>query len=127
MSLEKLQQMNGRPCRCGTHRHHVSSIICRKGALNELSALLKRNRVTKPFILYDATTASVIGESVRELLEKNGFDCTLFAIPDKKPEPSGKTAGSVMSGHLTITCKKNSFAEFTNAPPEPAAYAAREQ
>ena len=102
MSLEKLQQMNGRPCRCGrTHRHHVSSIICRKGALNELSALLKRNGVTKPFILCDATTASVIGESVRKLLEKNGFGCTLFAIPDKKPEPDERTAGSAFMNFET--------------------------
>ena len=62
MGLERMQQMNGRLCRCGrTHLHNVSSIICRKGALNELPALLRRNGVTKPFILCDATTVSVIG------------------------------------------------------------------
>ena len=87
-------------CSCGKkHAPGVAKAVIRKGAVEELPALLKEAGAKKPFILSGHDTFAAAGELVCGILEKAGYPYCKYVFPVSPVRPTEYTVGSAF---LTI-------------------------
>jgi len=103
MSIEKLYEMNGRPCACGKEHRFSSEIISGKNALSGLSAYLEKNNVHKAYIISDLNTWAAAGEQVAAILTASHFPYTSYCFQTTALEPEEHSVGSAVM-HFDHEC-----------------------
>ena len=97
MSLNILNEMNGKMCECGKlHTMPVKKVLVGKGVINTLPELIEENNSRKPFIISDINTYKVAGEELCKILENSHIKYTSFVINELEPVPDEKTVGKVI-------------------------------
>ena len=91
-------------CSCGKkHAPGVAKAVIRKGAVEELPALLKEAGAKKPFILSGHDTFAAAGELVCGFLEKAGYPYCKYVFPVSPVRPTEYTVGSAFL-HFDYSC-----------------------
>ncbi len=104
MSINYLDISPETVCECGKcHSAHIDDVIVKKGAVNELPAVLSRYNSKKVFVVADVNTYDAAGKTVCGLLEKNSIAYSKFIFTDKNLEPDEKSVGSVFM-HFDNSC-----------------------
>lgn len=87
-------------CPCGKkHETTVREVICKKGAIAELPAAVKKLGGTKPFILADKNTYAVCGEKARAYFE----NATVYVFDKEHLPPDNNTVGGACM-HFDDSC-----------------------
>ena len=97
MTLSELTAPGGIKCSCGRiHSCSVDRVICRRGAIDEISDVVKSYSARKVFVLCDPNTYRAAGEKVCERLKSGGIDLSLHVLPGETPAPDERTVGSAV-------------------------------
>ena len=91
-------------CDCGReHSVPIKKIIIQEKALSKLTGLLEEGGFQRPFFLFDETTYSLAGETIKYLLQKASLPYSLYTLPDAEPTPDEKTLGKILI-HFDNAC-----------------------
>ncbi|MDF2942116.1 MAG: sn-glycerol-phosphate dehydrogenase [Herbinix sp.] len=91
-------------CRCGKeHFVPIVSIIIEPEALNKLPDMISSIGCKKPFLVYDLTTYSIVGQKLQELIKLIKIPYTSYVIKDAEPIPDEKVLGEVLI-HFDPAC-----------------------
>ena len=105
MQLQQyLTEFASEKCSCNkAHPFNVARIVIEKGAINKLPDLIKEFNSKKPFILADKNTYLAAGESVINILNKNGINNSKYIFSTGDIEPDEAAVGSAIM-HFDTSC-----------------------
>lgn len=102
--MDLFHTINGKQCSCGkTHKTSVSEVIIGKGAINQITEMLNKLGVRKPFLLADRNTWQAAGQYVANLLREKGVTFSSYVFQEGHPMPDEKTVGSAVM-HFDNSC-----------------------
>ena len=96
MSLNKLNDMNGKVCSCGKTHSFSARVITGDGVLGQLPQIVKQHHAHKPFVLCDPNTHRAAGQQVCKLLEAEGLNPYCHIFRAKAPEPDEHSVGNAV-------------------------------
>ena len=96
MSMQKLYEMNGAPCKCGKEHTFSARVISGSGVISQLPAILKEYNVKKAYVISDINTWKAAGEQVCALLSENSFKYTSHCFQQDMIEPDEHSVGSAI-------------------------------
>ena len=73
MSLDILNSINNIPCECGKDHSFSADVIIGEGTIQTLPEKIKKFEGKKVFLLADAITYKVAGETAVSILEESGI------------------------------------------------------
>ena len=103
MSLELLQNMNGKACPCGKAHRFDTQLHIGAGVLARLPEVLQDFQAETVFVLSDANTHRAAGGQVCALLKKAGIKVFSYCFPEGAVEPDEKSVGSAFL-HFDSKC-----------------------
>ena len=103
MSLELLQNMNGKACPCGKAHRFDTQLHIGAGVLARLPEILQSYAAKTVFVLSDDNTYRAAGEKVCALLKKAGIKVVSYCFPEGAVEPDEKSVGSAFM-HFDSKC-----------------------
>ena len=103
MSLDMLNEMNGRLCACGKIHSFSARVITGDGVLEKLPGAVKEYGAKKVFVLSDKNTYMAAGRRVCELLHEAGIAFHSYSFPVDAPEPDEHSVGSAVM-HMDAAC-----------------------
>jgi len=103
MSIERMNDMNGRLCSCGKVHSFQAELIIGSGAVNRLPEVLEKFGSNKPFILSDKNTYVAAGAKVCGILETNGIAYSGYSFQNETVEPDEHSVGSAIM-HFDASC-----------------------
>ena len=103
MSLDMLNEMNGKLCACGKIHSFSARVITGSGALEQLPRVVKEYGAKKVFVLSDKNTFVAAGEQVCALLKAAGIAFNSYSFPVDAPEPDEHSVGSAVM-HMDAAC-----------------------
>ncbi len=103
MSLDMLNEMNGKLCTCGKTHGFSARVIAGSGVLEQLPGVVKEYGAKKVFVLSDQNTYIAGGRKVCELLETAGITFNSYSFPVDAPEPDEHSVGSAVM-HMDASC-----------------------
>lgn len=103
MSLEKLLEMNGKPCVCGKCHSFSSKLEIGRGAVKTLPRYVAQFGAKKIYLLSDCNTWQAAGQRVSEILRNSGFCVVSHSFADPHLEPDETAVGGAMM-HFMPDC-----------------------
>ena len=103
MSLEMLNEMNGRLCDCGKTHSFCAKVITGDGVLEKLPSVVMEYGAKKVFVLSDRNTYKAAGERVCALLKGAGIVVCSYSFSEDAPEPDERSVGSAVM-HMDASC-----------------------
>ncbi len=103
MSLDMLNEMNGKLCTCGKTHRFSARVIGGSGVLEQLPNVVKEYGTKKVFVLSDKNTYIAAGQQVCKLLEKAGIALNSYSFSEDAPEPDEYSVGSAVM-HMDAAC-----------------------
>lgn len=103
MSMEKLNDMNGAPCACGSPHSFTADVVIGRGAVARIPEYVKKYGGTKVFVLSDVNTYKAAGEQVQSILHQAGIAFSGYTFPRKNLEPDEQAVGSAVM-HFDTGC-----------------------
>ena len=103
MSLDMLNEMNGKLCDCGKTHSFSAKVITGSGVLKQLPDAVREYGAKKAFVLSDKNTYKAAGEQVCALLEKAGIAYNSYSFLQESPEPHEHSVGSAVM-HMDTAC-----------------------
>lgn len=85
--------MNTKQCKCGKAHTFDSEVITGKGAINQLSQIVKKFNAKKVFVIADENTFAVAGEKTCKILEENEIKVFSFIFKKDCLEPNEENVG----------------------------------
>ena len=87
----------GSLCSCGkVHKSSVDKVICERGAIEKLPALLAEYGILHPALIADRNTQAAAGERVCDVLSAAGIKYSEFIFPSNELEPDERAVGSAV-------------------------------
>lgn len=103
MSLDMLNEMNGKLCACGKTHSFSAKVIAGDGALQRLPSVVTEYDAEKVFVLSDRNTYDAAGAQVRALLGDAGIAISSYTFREDAPEPDERSVGSAVM-HMDAGC-----------------------
>lgn len=103
MSMELLQEMNGKVCPCGKDHRFDTRLFIGSGVLAQLPEILQDYQAKTVFVLSDANTYRAAGQQVCALAKQAGVKVVSFSFPEGAVEPDEKSVGSAFL-HFDSKC-----------------------
>ncbi len=103
MSLDMLNEMNGKPCTCGKTHGFSAKVIAGSGVLQQLPAVVTGYGAKKAFVLSDMNTYKAAGKQVCSLLEEARVLCNSYSFMKDAVEPDEHSVGSAAM-HMDADC-----------------------
>ena len=103
MSMELLQEMNGKACPCGKAHRFDTRLYIGAGVLAQLPEILQSYQAKTVFVLSDDNTYRAAGEKVCALAAKAGIQVASYCFPEGTVEPDEKSVGSAFM-HFESKC-----------------------
>jgi glycerol-1-phosphate dehydrogenase [NAD(P)+] len=91
---------------CSCHRDHfvpIKHILLQEDALARLTVLLSEGGFSKPFFLFDQTTYSIAGASVKDIIEAASLPFYSYVFPEAEPVPNEEALGKILI-HYPVEC-----------------------
>ena len=85
--------MNTKQCKCGKAHTFDSEVITGKGAINQLSQIVKKFNAKKVFVIADKNTFSAAGEKTYKMLEENEIKVFNYIFKNDCLEPNEENVG----------------------------------
>lgn len=85
--------MNTKKCKCGKTHTFESEVITGKGAINQLSQIVKKFNAKKVFLIADKNTFLAAGEKTCKMLEENEIKVFSCIFKNDCLEPNEKNVG----------------------------------
>ncbi len=85
--------MNIKQCKCGKAHTFDSEVITGKGAINQLSQIVKKFNAKKVFVIADKNTFSAAGEKACKILEENEIKVFSYIFKKDSLEPNEENVG----------------------------------
>ena len=104
MSLDMLDEMNGKLCTCGKSHSFSARVVTGDGVLQQLPGAVKEYGAKKVFVLSDKNTYLAAGMRVCELLDEAGIAFQSYSFPEDAPEPDEHSVGSAVM-HMDAACE----------------------
>ena len=101
--MEKLLEMNGKPCDCGRAHRFSAKVISGSGVLSQLPQAVKALSGTKAYIFFDPNTYEAAGKQACRLLQEAGIEYVSYCLPWSNPEPDETSVGAAMM-HFDYGC-----------------------
>lgn len=101
VSIEMMNDMNGRMCSCGKTHSFAAKIVTGKGVLRQLPEWVAELHAEKPYVLSDQNTWYAAGQQVCSLLEQAGIPYVSYVADT--PEPDEQAVGSAVM-HYDASC-----------------------
>lgn len=101
--MERLLNMNGKPCNCGRPHRFSAKVISGSGVLSQLPDAVKALSGTKAYIFFDPNTYAAAGEQACRLLREAGIAYVSYCLPWSNPEPDETSVGAAMM-HFDDSC-----------------------
>ena len=102
MSMELLQEMNGKACSCGKQHRFDTRLHIGSGVLAQLPEILQNYQAKRVFVLSDANTYRAAGETVCALAAQKA-KVVSYTFPEGSVEPDEKSVGSAFL-HFESSC-----------------------
>ncbi len=93
MSLEMMENLNGKMCRCGKEHCFSSKVIVGEGVISALPEIIRGFGAKKVFVIADKNTYKAAGKAVCELLENNSFSVDSYVFRADSLEPDEANVG----------------------------------
>ncbi len=103
MSLEMLNEMNGKLCDCGKTHSFCTKVITGDGVLGQLPGVAMEYGAKKVFVLSDKNTYKAAGAQVCALLKNAGIAVSSYSFSEDAPEPDERSVGSAVM-HMGASC-----------------------
>ena len=103
MSMEMLNAMNGKLCRCGKLHSYDTEVIVGGGVIHQIPGILSKLGAKKPYILSDRNTWEAAGRQICEILREQQIPFHSFRYEAETMEPDEASVGSAMM-HLDMSC-----------------------
>lgn len=103
MSIEIMNTMNGKLCRCGKVHSFSSEVCTGNGAVQHIPELIKKYNAGKVFVLSDANTYKAAGALVCDILQVNNVLYTSYCFNHSPVEPDAYSVGSAVM-HFDTSC-----------------------
>ena len=103
MSIDRMNDMNGRLCSCGKVHRFQAELIIGSGAAKQLPGVLEKFGAKKPFILFDKNTYAAAGKQVCDILTANGISYSAYSFQNDTVEPDEHSVGSAVM-HFDASC-----------------------
>ena len=103
MSLEMLNEMNGKPCACGKTHSFCAKVITGDGVLRQLPGVVTESSAKKVFVLSDKNTYKAAGAQVCTLLKDAGIAVSGYSFSEDASEPDEQSVGSAVM-HMDSSC-----------------------
>lgn len=101
MAMRKMQEMNGKQCRCGKIHSFSSQVVSGSGCVQQLPQWVSKLQGTKAFVLADTNTWRAAGKQVCSILQQADIPYTSYVATD--PEPDEQAVGSAVM-HYDARC-----------------------
>ena len=88
-----MELMNTKKCKCGKTHKFESEVITGKGAINQLSQIVKKFNAKKVFVIADKNTFSAAGEKTCKMLEENEIKVFSYIFKNDCLEPNEENVG----------------------------------
>ncbi len=88
-----MELMNTKKCKCGKTHTFESNIITGKGAINQLSQIVKNFHAKKVFVIADKNTFSAAGEKACKILEENEIKVFSYVFKNDCLEANEENVG----------------------------------
>lgn len=97
MAVNYLGMKDNEVCGCGkVHTSAIDDVIVGNGVINRLPEVLKKYGAKKVFLLSDVNTYKAAGETVKGIIEQNGFDLSEYMFPQTELEPDEYAVGGAV-------------------------------
>ena len=103
MSLDMLNEMNGKLCACGKVHGFSAKVIAGKNALSQLPDVMREYNAKKAYVLSDKNTYEAAGVQVCRLLGAADIGICSYSFPEESPEPDEYAVGSAAM-HMDTAC-----------------------
>lgn len=103
MSMEKLLEMNGKPCACGKAHRFSADLAIGTGVITQIPDYLKKYNAKKAFLLSDRNTFEAAGRQVCQVLDAAGIPHAGYCFPQDNLEPDEKSVGAAVM-HFDGSC-----------------------
>jgi len=95
MSLELLNEMNGRACGCGKEHRFSAEVAVGRGVLERIPEFLEKFGAKKVYLLSDGNTWAAAGARVYDIVTAAGVRCVSHCF-SASPEPDERAVGSAI-------------------------------
>ena len=103
MSIEKMNAMNGAPCKCGKAHAFSADVVVGKGVVSQLPEYVCKYSGSRAFVLSDKNTFAAAGSRVCEILSGSGIPYCSYSFQVDALEPDEHSVGSAMM-HFDTKC-----------------------
>ncbi len=93
MSIELLDNINGKECSCKKEHVFNCRIISGEGAIKKLPGEAKNYNAKKVYLIADKNTYAVAGETAKKLLEESGIKVFTYIFKSEELEPDEANVG----------------------------------